>query len=168
MPEWVKRHRQWREWWRKPWTVPLESNRAVTFKKRLWNHGLVSPNFTRKEMGGELRHSLGCPVPEALRSHCQRHAFTLERVRHACGDQSMSPLSAYRCGPHNSAVGGVSNSQHLRALATDWDDATRARLGPRRFDKAMHYHFRNGGRGVVGNTSHIRHVDNGPRRTWSY
>lgn len=166
LPNWLPTKHA--DYWRKPWTVPKPSDKAVTFKQLIWEHGYASPNFTRKEAGGTLRHPQGCPVPESLRKNCQYHAFSLERVRHELGDKTMVPLSWYRCPPHNAAVGGASASQHMQANATDWGDSTRAALGYSRFDEAMHREFANGGRGVQGGTRQIRHVDNGPARTWSY
>lgn len=165
LPEWLPV--KYAEAWEKPWTVPLDG--ADEFKRTLWEHGLVSPNFTRREAGGQDRNPQGCAVPESLRGSCQYHAFSLERVRHELGDVSMAPLSWYRCPAHNSAVGGATASQHLKANATDWPDAERARLGGERFDAAMERVFANGGRGYqsfVGGS--IRHVDNGPARTWVY
>ena len=166
-PDWLTGKQQ-REWWKKPWTVPLSSSQAKDFKRKLWQHGFVTPNFRRLEAGGTKRHPQGCPVPASLRNKCQYHGFALERVRHDLGDKPLSPLSWYRCPPHNSAVGGASSSQHMQAWATDWSDAERAKHGGDRFDNAMHKQFARGGRGVVGGTRRIRHVDNGPARTWSY
>lgn len=155
------------DYWNHPWTVPISG--ADDFKLLLWNHGLVSPNFTRREAGGQDRHPLGCAVPDSLRANVQRHAFTLERVRHDLGDRAMGPGSWYRCPPHNNAVGGASASQHMNAWATDWFDTERARLGGTEFDAAMERHFSNGGRGYQGAVGGpIRHVDNGPARVWVY
>lgn len=166
LPNWLPTH--FADQWRKPWTVSRSGGDQASFKRLIWEHGYASPHYTRKEAGGTLRHPQGCPVPEGLRGNCQYHAFSLERVRHECGDKAMGPLSWYRCGPHNSAVGGATQSQHMQANATDWSDATRASLGADRFDNAMHREFANGGRGVLGSSRHIRHVDNGPARQWSY
>lgn len=167
VPNWLDNKNE-KEKWNKPWTVDLASTKDKDFKKKCWEHGYVSPNFHRSEAGGKQRHPSGCDVPATLRDKVQYHAFALERVRHELDDQPMSPLSWYRCPAHNSAVGGASQSEHMEAWATDWSDSTRARLGANSFDDAMHRQFANGGRGVLGGSRHIRHVDNGPARTWSY
>lgn len=164
VPSWLQGDHE-KELWRKPWTVSPSSPQSADFKKRLWDHGFASPHLTRREAGSKD----GTPVPDRLRHKCQYHAFKLERVRHECGDKPMTPLSWYRSPSHNANVGGVSNSQHLEAWATDWDDATRARLGGEKFDNAMERAFANGGRGYVGRTGGpVRHVDNGTQRTWVY
>lgn len=167
LPDWLPS--KFAEAWSKPWLVSADPSSATEFKSLLWGHGLVSPHYTRREAGGQDRNPLGCAVPESLRANAQRHAFTLERVRHELGDRPLGPLSWYRCPPHNSSVGGASASQHLQASATDWSDATRASAGGDRFDEAMERAFSNGGRGYQGAVGGpIRHVDNGPARTWVY
>lgn len=173
-PSWLKtkkgrRLKKWDEWWQKPWTVPQSSSQGRGFKECLWDHGHLSPNFTRAEASGKSRHPLGSDVPSTLRTKAQYHAFGLERVRHDCGDQSMRAYSWYRDPDHNSAVGGATASQHRQAWATDWDSTTRSRLGGTRFDTACNRHFSNGGRGYQGHVGGpIRHVDNGPARVWVY
>lgn len=165
VPAWLPG--EYAELWRRPWTVPIDGN--ADFKAKLWANGYASPNFTRREAGGTDRHPQGCAVPDTLRSNAQRHAFMLERVRHELGDPAMGPGSWYRCPAHNAAVGGASASQHMNAHATDWFAGERDRLGGERFDAAMERVFGGGGRGYqsyVGGA--IRHVDNGPARTWVY
>jgi hypothetical protein len=167
LPNWLPD--EYAEQWRKPWKVGKSSSEDSGFKKLIWKKGYASPNFPRAEAGGKMRHPLGCDVPDSLRKNCQYHAFTLERVRHRLGDKPMRPGSWYRCGPHNSAVGGASSSQHMQAWATDWFSDERARHGGSRFDQAMEAEFSGGGRGYqsyVGGP--IRHVDNGSARTWVY
>lgn len=163
-PLWLPK--KWQDKWARPWMVESGSSKDQGFKALLWDKGYLSPNFTREEAGGVHRNPNGCPVPSSLRKQAQYHAFRLERVRHAVGDKPMGPLSWYRCTPHNDAVGGARNSQHLQAWATDWSDAERARLGSDAFNKAMKATFANGGIGTY--RGNVRHVDNGPKRTWSY
>lgn len=150
------------EEWKKPWEVGLDSINKSEFKEIIWSHGYVSPNIHRSEAASKD----GQPVPSILRNKCQFHAFVLERVRHRLGDKPIHMLSWYRSPAHNAAVGGVSNSQHLEAWATDWSDAERVRLGSAKFNVAMNEFFANGGRGYYQNN--IRHVDNGTKRTWTY
>lgn len=171
-PEWLRtpaghRRRDWDVRWRAPWTVPRNADEAEVFKRVLWENGRASPNFSRREMGGEDRHPEGGPVPDALRARAQFHAFGLERVRHDLGDRPMTPSDAYRTAEQNAAVGGAANSRHLRALATDWSAAERERLGGEDFDRAMERHFKRGGRGYrdrIGGP--VRHVDDGRARAW--
>jgi hypothetical protein len=171
VPNWIDKEHE-KDKWNKPWTVDLSSDKDKDFKAKCWEHGYLSPHFKRAEAASKGGDACGCAaasIPEgAQRARAQYHAFCLERVRHKVGDKPMSPLSWYRSPCHNSCVGGASQSQHLNCWATDWSDATRASVGATKFDDAMHEVFSNGGRGVLGNTRHIRHVDNGPARTWSY
>jgi zinc D-Ala-D-Ala carboxypeptidase len=157
-----------RELWREPWKVKPSSSSSADFKKRLWEHGYLSPHFRRDEAASRSSSFGVEPVPEALRARAQYHAFVLEAVRHELGDRALAPLSWYRSPRHNAEVGGATSSQHMEAWATDWSDATRAALGAERFDAAMHQAFAHGGIGVLGAGPHVRHVDNGPERRWSY
>lgn len=43
----------------------------------------------------------------------------LENIREAAGGKSITINSGYRSPEHNAAVGGVSNSQHVKGTATD-------------------------------------------------
>lgn len=158
LPSWLPdRHA---ERWRKPWTANARDN--ADFRKTLWANGYLSPNFTRREGGSKD----GTPIPDALRSNAQAHAFRLEIVRHRLGDKAMRPLSWYRSPAHNARVGGASRSQHLQANATDWSDVERVRLGSSAFNAAMRDVFKSGGIGTW--QGHVRHVDDGPERTWVY
>ena len=104
-----------REHWNKPWTVPVDGRKARVFKRRLWEHGYLSPNFTR----AECKSKDGVAIPEELRGPAQKQAFRMERYRHAEGDKPISFLSWYRSPKQNATVGGASQSQHMRACATD-------------------------------------------------
>jgi len=104
-----------REHWLKPWTVPIDGRRARIFKRRLWEHGYLSPNFTRRECASDD----GVKIPEEFRGPAQRQAFRMERYRHATGDNPVSFLDWYRSPRENAASGGASESQHMRACATD-------------------------------------------------
>lgn len=160
-PNWVDKPHEL-EKWKEPWKVDPSSRKAAQFKKKLWEHGYLSPNFTRHEASGAWRNPLGTDVPESLRTKAQYHAFKLERVRHAVG-RGISPYGWYRNPRHNAAVGGASQSQHMNAWATDWSNA------PKDLSDALDHEFQSGGRGYqgyVGGT--VRHVDNGPARQWVY
>lgn len=150
-----------REHWNRPWLVGLKNDDAEVFKKRLWKHGFLSPHFTRKECASPD----GVQIPESLRHGAQRQAFRMERYRHALGDRSISFLSWYRSPAHNAAVGGASESQHMKADATD-----------RRFESsdAVLRIWDTGGIGWAGpgiGNGAILHVDSRPgpaRAEWAY
>ena len=134
--------------WQKPWTVPLDARKARKFKQRCWNNGYLSPHFTRKECGSKD----GTAIPESLRTEAQRQAFHLEDYRHRRGDRPIGILSFYRSPPHNAAVNGASNSQHLKARAVDFEE-----LQP--LDPVEEV-WGNGGIGTVGSsTGSVRHAD---------
>lgn len=155
-----------RRYWRAPWTVPLSGLRARRFKRRLWKHGLLSPNYTRQEAACKD----GSPIPRRLRRAAQRQALHLERVRHFCGDRLLPVLSWYRTVSYNASVGGASESQHVLARGSDIDESVRVRLGGAVFDRICQSVFAHGG---VGTQSYeggpVRHVDSrrGPAR-WTY
>ena len=167
VPKWIpqikreKRRKQWAAWYKRPWTVPTGRMQARRFKKALWKHGLLSPNFSRES----AKSGDGVGIPLYLRKRAQRHAFALERVRHDLGDKPLSPLSWYRSGTpgvnngHNAAVGGAVWSRHKMADATDWSNASDA------LSRSLEKHCT----GLGYNPGRkVRHGDNGPERTWNY
>lgn len=168
VPNFIKGDHE-RELWRKPWKVGLPSSESADFKRKLRSNGYLSPHFKIEEAASKAGANCPRELPQgADLTRAQFHAFNLERVRHEVGDKPMSPLSWYRSPCHNAEVGGASQSQHMEGWATDWSDATRASVGATAFDRAMSAQFANGGIGVVGGGPQVRHVDNGPRRRWSY
>lgn len=143
-------------YWDRPWEVPLSAFKARRFKRRLWKHGRVSVNYSRREAACKN----GTPVPRRLRRSVQRHAFYLERVRHRCGDRALPILSWFRTRRYNAEVGGASESQHVKARATDIAEETRQALGASAFDAVCQSVFRNGGIGTQGSAGGpVRHVD---------
>lgn len=150
-PRWLTTDAQ-RQHWREPWNVSLDPDRARAFKQKLWDHGYLSPNFTRKEAASKD----GTAIPSNLRRKAQRHAFHMERVRHIEG-RPIGILSWYRSPSHNASVGGVSNSQHLQARACD--PATP--IKPATAEKV----FANGAIGYQSRADNtVRHVDSRPER----
>ena len=81
-------------------------------------------------------------------------------------DVPLRVLSGGRCGPHNRAIGGHPNSQHMRGCATDVQSrnpkVSNAQLAALAFDVPE---FCNGGIGINENTLHL---DVGKRTTWFY
>jgi len=164
-PEWCTTATM-RRYWARPYSVPLSRLRARRFKRRLWEHGYVTPNYTRAEAAS---HD-GVDVPSELRSACQRQGLHLERVRHGCGDKPLPVLSWYRSRSWNAANGGATDSQHLYARASDIAESIRQTLGGTHFDDVCQRVFAGGGIGtqtVYGGP--VRHVDcrRGPAR-WVY
>ena len=69
-------------------------------------------------------HELAChdgtPYPDGWRvSRGEPLALEFERIRLACGGIPIRVLSAYRTAPHNRAVGGALQSQHVQGRALD-------------------------------------------------
>jgi GH25 family lysozyme M1 (1,4-beta-N-acetylmuramidase) len=159
VPNWVpKQH--WTKWQR-PWEPA--AGRSAAFRDLCWNHGLASPNFSRKEAA--CHDAQNTPVPGSLRAAAQRHAFNLERLRHELGDKAIPILSWFRTKAHNAAVGGVINSRHLNADGTDVTVQTASSFGVARFDRACEKVYANGGFGRYASGS--RHVDSrGSKARW--
>lgn len=153
-PKWLKTKAQ-RNHWNRPWTVPLDPEKARPFKQLLWDHGYLSPNFTRKEAASKD----GRAIPKKLRRAAQRQAFHMERVRHECGDKSIGVLSWYRSPQHNAAVGGATLSQHVKARACDVSSSVISGIGRDTWNRACERVFRNGGIGIDRATGEVRHVD---------
>jgi uncharacterized protein YcbK (DUF882 family) len=75
-------------------------------------------------------------------------------------------LSWYRPDWYNRQIGGASNSQHIRALATDMTREWVAKVGRDRFNRAADKVFRDGGVGRYPAGS--VHVDSrGWRARWT-
>ena len=55
--------------------------------------------------------------PTTLVSH--HHMARLEELRERLGGHSVTITSGFRCGAHNLACGGHTNSQHCDGIATD-------------------------------------------------
>ena len=134
--------KRYRWHWDHPWSLRARQHRG--FKRWLREHGYLSPNFSL----AEARCKDGTPVPRSLRVAAQRHAFNLERLRHALGDRPISIISWYRHAAYNRRIGGASRSKHVAAIATDHSTQWVNRMGRSR----VRYHgnriFANGGMGT--------------------
>jgi GH25 family lysozyme M1 (1,4-beta-N-acetylmuramidase) len=159
VPAWVpKQH--WRKW-RRPWEPAAARSRA--FRELCWSHGHLSPHFALKEAACHDPANTG--VPPSLRANAQRHAFSLERLRHELGDKPLPILSWYRTPAWNAHVGGASASRHLQADATDFTSQTVSSFGTARFEAACEKVYANGGFGRYASGS--RHGDSrGSRARW--
>lgn len=160
MPSWIKpKHR---DYWKRPWTVPVSRFRAIGFKRALRARGYLSPHYELREAA--CKDAARTPVPRRMRPRAQRHAFRLEQLRHELGDRPLPVLSWYRTPAHNVAVGGASRSKHMKAIATDFDRA----VLPSGFDAAADRIFADGGFGQYPGGN--RHVDSraGRARWTSY
>jgi uncharacterized protein YcbK (DUF882 family) len=84
----------------------------------------------------------------------------LENLRYAMGGRPIRIVSGYRCPPHNKAVGGAPDSQHMYAAAADIP------AGYTRIATAI----RAGFTGIGTKGEWVVHVDvrDGALRHWTY
>jgi GH25 family lysozyme M1 (1,4-beta-N-acetylmuramidase) len=159
IPRWVSRD-YWGHW-QKPWSD--DATRSSKFRDLCWRNGMASPHFERKETA--CNDSNNTAVPGKLRANAQRQAFNLEKLRHELGDEPLPVLSWYRTPAHNKAVGGVSQSRHMQADATDFTVQTVDSFGSSHFDAICDQVFADGGFGRYPSGS--RHCDSrGSRARW--
>lgn len=85
------------------------------FRMWLGRHGYLSPNFRVDEARCKHCHQL----PKSVKYRARKHAFNLERLRHALGDKPIEIISWYRCPVHNRNIKGALNSRHMKGDATD-------------------------------------------------
>ena len=153
--------KRYRWHWAHPWRLRARRHRG--FKRWLRRNGYLSPNFTLREAACKD----GTNVPAGrMRRRAQRHAFRLERLRHALGDRPVAVISWYRTAEYNRRIGGASLSQHISAIATDhprqWVDA----MGRQRVLRHAERIFRSNGLGLYPGGS--VHCDSrGFRARWS-
>lgn len=137
----VKVPKRYRDHWRRPWT--RKAKYSPGFRLWLARNKRLSPHFTY----AEAACNNGEPIPRRLRSRARNHAFNLERFRHEIGDRDIAPISWYRTRAYNTAIGGASKSQHVHAVATDFDRETVERVGRARWNRAAEKVFKTGGVG---------------------
>lgn len=73
------------------------------------------PNFAPSEFYCKCGKCLAVPPNAAVTRHL---AWALQQIRNEAG-VAINITSGYRCPDHNKAVGGVSNSQHVKGTAAD-------------------------------------------------
>ena len=66
----------------------------------------------------EFQCKCGCEMPEFVKKNVKELAEDLQVIRDKVG-VGFTPNSAYRCPKHNTTVGGVKTSQHLKGKAAD-------------------------------------------------
>lgn len=122
--------------------------------------GLITPHFSFIELA--CRHCGKIPGVEVVRATAE----WLERVRHEVfEDRPLHISSGCRCPEHNAAVGGASDSFHMKGMATD---VTVKDLAPREVH-ARAAKFQGKGKliGGLGKYRGFCHIDRGPARRWS-
>jgi hypothetical protein len=129
LPRAVRRvyNHPWARWRR----VLLTRKQRRKLREFLDAHGRITPNFTWIEARSKPnpQEPRGAAVPPDLRRNAIRHAWKLEQLRHAVGDQALTFLSWYRTPIHNRHVEGAQFSRHMQADATDFTPTTVTRVG---------------------------------------
>lgn len=156
--------KKWKDWVNRPWTRRARARRNVRFRRWLWRHGYLTPNFTRAEY--RCHDSQGSEVWGVLKYRARQHCFQLERFRHAVGDKSMPILSGYRTPAYNRQIGGASQSRHMSGDATDFSTTVLNRIGTVKFFSVADVIFRDDGVGRYPSGS--GHLDSrGYRARWT-
>lgn len=137
----VKVPKKYQEHWAKPWR--RKAKYSPGFRRFLAANKRLSPHYTYAEAACKN----GTPVPRYLRYRARNHAFNLERLRHDLGGKKLPVLSWYRPRAYNRQVGGVPNSQHIKAVATDFSKQTVDKFGREKFFAKAQNVFRKGGVG---------------------
>jgi hypothetical protein len=149
VPRWLDKPR-YKLYWREPWRV--RARHSSGFKHKLWEHGYISPHFTRSEWAC---HD-GTPVPSSLKNNAQRNAFHVEVFRHAVGDVSLPILSGYRTEAYNRQIGGATLSRLVQADAADFSKETVDKIGHSTFFSVADKLFPKGGVGEYpGGSAHL-------------
>lgn len=114
-------------------------------------------------------------VQEAICKHCGRipdleavlkTAQWMEQVRHEVYEgRIVHVLSWCRCPEHNAAVGGVSDSFHMKAMAVDHvvKDLTPVQA----YSRVLKFQGKGKLVGGAGKYRGFCHIDRGPARRWS-
>lgn len=105
----------------------------------------ISKNFTLDELlasaTAKQQHIINAPGVDEVCNLCALVHNVLQPLRDAMGEQ-IKIGSGYRCPQLNKAVGGVSNSQHMKGEAADLCIDGDMKKGKRWFEWIkMHCHF---------------------------
>jgi hypothetical protein len=149
----------YRKYWDKPWTSFARTNSG--FRRWLDDNGYLSPHFSK----AEARCKCGTSI-EAVNKAARDHAFSLEIWRHELGDVPIAIISWYRPRWYNAQIGGASQSQHIRGLATDHPREWVERIGRRKVLNAAYKVWANGGVGVYP-WGAVHTDDRGYRARWN-
>lgn len=86
----------------------------------------ITPHFTMEEFIATNHRNIDNTLPMSLYGNAMQTCEMMERIRtYLCKvvgrDTPINPSSAYRCPELNRAVGSSDSSDHLKALAMDWN-----------------------------------------------
>lgn len=103
----------------------------------------------------EFECKCGCKMPEFVKENVKELAENLQVLRDVVGRIDLT--NAYRCEEHNAAVGGSSNSQHIKGKAADIKSNT---LSPSEIasitdDLMKSEKFKLGGIGIYNTFTHV-------------
>lgn len=83
----------------------------------------ITEHFTLEEMtfsDTAERKGINNSIPSNLRSNIKLTCEKMELIRKALGNKSITVTSGFRSQALNTAIGGVSKSDHMLALAVDF------------------------------------------------
>ena len=144
----VKSFQRWVEYLKVDGIVGTKTAKAIEQQKK--HAGAIGTyNFKVSEFFSVFKGKTTRP-PNDMDSEL---LLKLERLRYECGNRPMIINSGYRTKPHNKAVGGASNSQHLYGRASD---IVVSGVKPSTVYKKANKIFKNGG---VGKYPTFTHVD---------
>ncbi|HEY9648399.1 MAG TPA: D-Ala-D-Ala carboxypeptidase family metallohydrolase [Chroococcidiopsis sp.] len=113
--------------------------------------------------GEATKNATRLPATVEIVNNIVALAKELQKVRNQIG-RPLQVNSWYRPPAVNSAVGGVSNSQHLTGKAVDLQVSG---YSGRQLANAVMLWW-NGGVGIYSNLPNLLHLDIGPKRTWGF
>lgn len=105
---------------------------------------------------GEFECKCGCDMPENVLENVKELALSLQTLR----DKIKKPIkvnSSYRCQEHNTKVGGVKTSQHIKGKAADLqvDGVDPSEVADYVEDLMKTEKFKLGGIGIYNTFTHV-------------